>query len=99
MLFRPKHICSVIPLESKMSTQLKPIENAIRDGLTDRLVPVHLQVVNESYMHNVPKGAETHFKVLVVSERFEGLPLIKVEGIYSTENHLTDNVYFRDIGW
>lgn len=28
-------------------------------------------------MHNVPKGAETHFKVLVVSEKFEGLSLIK----------------------
>lgn len=28
-------------------------------------------------MHNVPKGAETHFKVVVVSEQFEGLPSIK----------------------
>ena len=27
-------------------------------------------------MHNVPKGSETHFKVLVVSEAFEGKPLI-----------------------
>ena len=28
------------------------------------------QVINESYMHNVPKGSETHFKVVVVSEQF-----------------------------
>ncbi|ETN63481.1 bolA [Anopheles darlingi] len=54
-----------------------PIENAIRAGLSQELSPVHLEVVNESYMHNVPKGSETHFKVLVVSPQFEGLPLIK----------------------
>ncbi|XP_045765833.1 DNA-binding transcriptional regulator BolA [Maniola jurtina] len=37
----------------------------------------HMEVINESYMHNVPKGAETHFKVVVVSDQFDGLPLIK----------------------
>uniref|UniRef100_A0A8D8MGM9 BolA-like protein DDB_G0274169 n=1 Tax=Culex pipiens TaxID=7175 RepID=A0A8D8MGM9_CULPI len=61
-----------------MATQAeKPIEAAIREGLAGQLNPIHLEVVNESYMHNVPKGAETHFKVLVVSEQFDGLPLIK----------------------
>ena len=35
-----------------------------------------MQVLNESYMHNVPKGSETHFKVLVVSKEFEGKTLI-----------------------
>lgn len=55
-----------------------PIEKAITQALTENLSPVHLEVVNESYMHNVPKGSETHFKVLVVSSRFESLPLIKV---------------------
>jgi hypothetical protein len=28
-------------------------------------------------MHNVPRGAETHFKVVVVSSVFEGMSLIK----------------------
>ncbi|XP_053660818.1 bolA-like protein DDB_G0274169 [Anopheles marshallii] len=60
-----------------MATNQTPIESAIRTGLTKELSPVHLDVVNESYMHNVPKGSETHFKVLVVSQHFEGLPLIK----------------------
>ncbi|XP_065083205.1 bolA-like protein DDB_G0274169 [Ochlerotatus camptorhynchus] len=59
------------------STQEKPIETAIQDGLNSKLSPVHLEVVNESYMHNVPKGSETHFKVLVVSDQFDGVPLIK----------------------
>ncbi|XP_050071508.1 bolA-like protein DDB_G0274169 [Anopheles maculipalpis] len=60
-----------------MAVNENPIENAIRAGLTKELKPVHLDIVNESYMHNVPKGSETHFKVLVVSQQFEGLPLIK----------------------
>lgn len=55
-----------------------PIEQAIANALTEKLQPIHLEVVNESHMHNVPKGAETHFKVLVVSAKFESLPLIKV---------------------
>jgi stress-induced morphogen len=33
--------------------------------------------MNESFMHNVPKGSETHFKVVVVSDAFEGMALIK----------------------
>jgi len=54
-----------------------PIEKAITQALTENLSPLHLEVINESYMHNVPAGSETHFKVLVVSTRFESLPLIK----------------------
>ena len=48
-----------------------PVEAEIRRKITESLSPiVHLQIWNESYMHNVPKGSETHFKVLVVSELF-----------------------------
>nr|CAD7594353.1 unnamed protein product [Timema genevievae] len=56
----------------------KPVESIIRHKLTSCLSPVHLEVINESYMHNAPKGSESHFKVVVVSEKFESLPLIKV---------------------
>nr|CAD7444044.1 unnamed protein product [Timema bartmani] len=56
----------------------KPVESIIRQKLTSCLSPVHLEVINESYMHNAPKGSESHFKVVVVSEKFESLPLIKV---------------------
>ena len=34
------------------------------------LNPLHLEVVNESHRHNVPDNAETHFKVVIVSENF-----------------------------
>jgi len=40
--------------------------------LTETLAPVHLEVVNESHLHNVPKGSETHFKVVIASAAFEG---------------------------
>ncbi|XP_050315962.1 bolA-like protein DDB_G0274169 isoform X2 [Anthonomus grandis grandis] len=61
---------------SKMATE-KVIESSIINKLQENLKPTFLKVLNESYMHNVPKGAETHFKVVVVSEEFKDLPLIK----------------------
>ncbi|KAL0129386.1 hypothetical protein PUN28_004230 [Cardiocondyla obscurior] len=54
-----------------------PVESSIRGKLEAALRPLHCDVINESYMHNVPKNAETHFKVVVVSEKFDKLPLIK----------------------
>ena len=38
--------------------------------------PQHLEVINESNNHNVPPGAESHFKVVIVSNKFEGVRLI-----------------------
>lgn len=38
--------------------------------------PLHLEVVNESAMHNVPPGSETHFRLTVVSEQFENRNLV-----------------------
>ncbi|XP_078042601.1 DNA-binding transcriptional regulator BolA isoform X1 [Augochlora pura] len=57
--------------------QVNPIQLSIRKKLADFLNPSHIEVINESYMHNVPKGAETHFKVVVVSKEFVGKPLLK----------------------
>lgn len=35
-----------------------------------------MEIVNESFKHNVPKGSESHFKVLIVSSAFEGKSVI-----------------------
>ena len=48
------------------------VEDTIEHKLRQELAPQHLEVLNESHMHNVPPGSETHFKVYVVSEAFEG---------------------------
>lgn len=40
------------------------------------LQPQLLRVENESHMHNVPPGSESHFKVTLVTPRFDGKPLL-----------------------
>ncbi|KAJ8727720.1 hypothetical protein PYW07_001839 [Mythimna separata] len=67
----------VCNIHRNMATIAGVIESQIRSKLLSQLEAKHLDVINESYMHNVPKGSETHFKVVVVSPKFEGLPLIK----------------------
>ncbi|CDH06922.1 transcriptional activator of morphogenic pathway (BolA family), important in general stress response [Xenorhabdus bovienii str. oregonense] len=32
--------------------------------------PSHLEVIDESYRHNVPAGSESHFKIIVISNEF-----------------------------
>lgn len=55
-----------------MSMQAQ-LEERIRQGL-----PVeHLEVINESHGHNVPRGSETHFKVVLVSPAFSGMSLVR----------------------
>lgn len=44
----------------------------IEATLRQSVDPMHLEVTDESHMHSVPPGAESHFKVLVVSESFAG---------------------------
>ena len=39
----------------------------------ESLAPLVLRVENESGAHHVPAGAETHFKVILVSRRFTNL--------------------------
>ncbi|NMH60380.1 BolA family protein [Alteromonas ponticola] len=54
--------------------QVKPF---IESTLTANLQPIVLEVLDESFMHNVPAGAQSHWKVTVVSEAFSGLRLIQ----------------------
>ena len=34
--------------------------------------PVHFELTNESSLHNVPQGSESHFRLLIVSAHFDG---------------------------
>ena len=63
---------------SKMSGEetVGPVSQSIHGKLSAKFSPLHLEIINESYMHNVPRGSETHFKVLVVSEQFRDTKLI-----------------------
>jgi BolA protein len=52
-------------------------QQTIQQKLQAAFTPLHLEVINESDNHNVPKGSESHFKVVLVSRAFEGESLIK----------------------
>lgn len=70
-----------------------PVESSIRKKLESTLEPSYYNVVNESYMHNVPKGSETHFKVVVVSEKFDKQPLVEVSLNMYIRIHYLLNMY------
>ena len=53
------------------------IESEIIQKLERVLSPSHLEVINESASHNVPVGSESHFKVVIVSDKFNGLSAVK----------------------
>ena len=48
------------------------VQNQITVNLAEALGPNHLTVENESHKHSVPPNSETHFKVVVSSDQFEG---------------------------
>lgn len=52
------------------------LQENITKKLSDAFSPEHLEVLNESYMHNVPEGSESHFKVTIVCDDFKGKMLI-----------------------
>ncbi|WP_293005260.1 BolA/IbaG family iron-sulfur metabolism protein [Nitrosomonas sp.] len=51
------------------------IKNSIEIKLLS-LQPRFLEVINESHKHNVPEGSESHFKVTIVSDEFNGKILL-----------------------
>ena len=53
------------------------IQAIIQDKLNNEFEAAYLQVENESHMHNVAPGSESHFKVTIVSDRFSDQMLIK----------------------
>ena len=53
------------------------VQSLLEKHLQEGLDPIVLEVINESPNHNVPEGSESHFHVLIVSEKFSGLNLIK----------------------
>lgn len=52
------------------------IHQQLIDKLTAAFNPLALYVENESHMHNVAPGSESHFKVTIVSDEFDGKRLL-----------------------
>lgn len=53
------------------------IQQQLFDKISNELSPIHLEVINESHMHRVPTNAETHFKLIIVSEKFNSLSTVQ----------------------
>ena len=53
------------------------IESQIVNTLKTSMDLRSLKIINESFMHNVPEGSESHFKVVIVSQDFFNLTMIQ----------------------
>ena len=70
------------------------IENTIKDLLIDSFDPSVLSIINESYMHNVPEGSESHFKVVIVSKYFKDIENIKRhKEIYKALKNIMESIH------
>ena len=83
------------------------IEKKIINSLNENFKLASLKIVNESFMHNVPKGSESHFKIVIVSDNFIKKSLIQrhkeiykalgeiMNDIHALSIHAFDNMEFE----
>ena len=75
-----------------------PIESQIINTLSTSMNLSSLKIINESFMHNVPKGSESHFKIVVVTNDFINLSIIKRHKlIYKTLDNLMNKIHALSI--
>ena len=89
-------------LHRARSTAMRPIYGRIHAKVTQGLAPTSLVIKDESFMHaghsGNPSGdpdAETHFKVEIVSSKFEGkLPVARHRMVYELlDQEIKDGVH------
>ena len=79
-----------------MSTGL--IESQIINTLSSSLNLSSLKIINESFMHNVPAGSESHFKIVVVTNDFNNLSIIQRHKlIYKILDNLMNKIHALSI--
>ena len=75
-----------------------PIESQIVNTLSSFMNLASLKIVNESFMHNVPKGLESHFKIVVVTNDFNNLSIIQRHKlIYKILDNLMNKIHALSI--
>ena len=76
----------------------EPIENKIINTLNKCMNISSLKIVNESFMHNVPVDAESHFKIIIVSNDFNNLSHIQRHKlVYKHLDTIMDNIHALSI--
>ena len=70
------------------------IQNSIHKLLTETYKPTRLEIVNESDLHSGPKGRESHFKILIVSDDFKDMKRIdRQKHIFQTLNDIITKIH------
>ena len=54
-----------------------PLEKSLSSKLATAFEPSHFELENESHSHSVPRNSETHFRALIVSNKFHGFSRIQ----------------------
>ncbi|MGI9549531.1 MAG: BolA family protein [Bdellovibrionales bacterium] len=52
------------------------LQDLLEKKLREHFQPILLKVINESPQHSVPANSESHFRVILVSDKFEGVSLV-----------------------
>ena len=74
------------------------IEKKIINSLKENFKLASLKIVNESFMHNVPKGSESHFKIVIVSDNFIKKSLIqRHKEIYKALGEIMNDIHALSI--
>ena len=69
-------------------------QSAIEQAVRAAFAPAHFELVNESYMHSVPPGSESHFKLVLVSEAFNGLRSVaRHQRVYAALGDLMQQIH------
>ena len=70
------------------------IENKIKILLINAFNPSVLSIDNESHMHNVPKGSESHFKIVLVSRNFTGISEVnRHKSVYKSLGDIMNSIH------
>ncbi|MDG1473759.1 MAG: BolA/IbaG family iron-sulfur metabolism protein [Porticoccaceae bacterium] len=68
---------------------MRPVQHSIAVKLHSTFGESNVSISDESYMHSGPSDAESHFKVVVVSDQFDDLRLVRrhqlIYGLLSQE--------------
>ena len=53
------------------------IAELIERKVQDSFAVHHFELANESHMHNVPANSETHFRLVLVTDQFQGMSRVR----------------------
>ena len=72
----------------------KTIELKIIKNLNESMNISSLKIINESFMHNVPKDSESHFKIVLVSRNFNGLTEVnRHKSVYKALGDIMNSIH------